>query len=193
MCDATVWGHQQQALADLADIHIPDNGARDSLVAALALMDTGYQRLAEGEAGERERAGRLLLLERARKDGMVAMGKDWLRGMVHPARLTDAPLIDILVRMIGSKSVALYEAQINALLTRPDASDLLPQIRCPTLVLCGREDSWAPAARHKEMAALIPGSTLRIVPDSGHMCTLEQPEAVSACLREWLTTSRQAA
>jgi pimeloyl-ACP methyl ester carboxylesterase len=121
---------------------------------------------------------------------MEAMGRDWVRGMVHPARLEDEALIGGIVAMIASKSVDLYEAQVQALLTRPDASALLPQIRCPTLVLCGREDSWSPPQRHQEMAALIRGSSLSIVPDCGHMCTLEQPEAVSAALRGWLVSGR---
>jgi len=43
------------------------------------------------------------------------------------------------------------------------------------------------------MAALIPGATLTIVPDCGHMCTLEQPEAVSGALREWLMAAGAAA
>jgi pimeloyl-ACP methyl ester carboxylesterase len=68
---------------------------------------------------------------------------------------------------------------------RPDAGALLPQIRCPTLVLCGEEDGWAPAARHIDMAARIPGAVLTLVPECGHMCTLERPEAVTRALLEW--------
>jgi pimeloyl-ACP methyl ester carboxylesterase len=155
-------------------------------VSALALLDTGYQPLAAGEVGERERSGRLALLERARKAGMRAMGEEWLRGMIHPARLEDGPLIDQILTMIASKTPQLYEAQIHALLGRPDATSLLAQIRCRTLILCGREDGWSPPRRHQEMAALIPGSALEIVADCGHMCTLEQPDAVSRALRGWL-------
>ncbi|MEO6184868.1 MAG: alpha/beta fold hydrolase, partial [Steroidobacteraceae bacterium] len=57
-------------------------------VSRLALLDTGYEALVPGEAGERERAGRYRLLDIARRDGMLVMAKDWARGMVHPARLT---------------------------------------------------------------------------------------------------------
>jgi len=44
-----------------------------------------------------------------------------------------------------------------------------------------------PLERHGRLAALIPASTLTIIEDCGHMSTLEQPEAVNAALRWWLT------
>jgi pimeloyl-ACP methyl ester carboxylesterase len=88
--------------------------------------------------------------------------------------------------MFESKSPELYAAQIRALLNRPDGAPLLASIRCPTLVLCGRDDSWAPLERHLEIAAAIPGSTLVSIPECGHMSTLECPDAVNEAMRTWL-------
>jgi pimeloyl-ACP methyl ester carboxylesterase len=51
----------------------------------------------------------------------------------------------------------------------------------------------SPVSRHKEIAALIDGSRLVIVPDCGHMSTLERPAAVSSALRDWLGSIRLAA
>jgi pimeloyl-ACP methyl ester carboxylesterase len=39
---------------------------------------------------------------------------------------------------------------------------------------------------HEEMAALIPGAVLEVVPDCGHLSTLEQPARVHDALRRWL-------
>jgi len=155
-------------------------------IEAIALMDTGYQPLAAAEAGERERAGRLRLVAKARELGMRAMGFAWLQGMVHPRRLSDAMLVAGILDMIERRTPDYYAAQTRALLERPDATALLGSIACPALVLCGYEDGWSPLERHRRLAALIPGATLSIVPDCGHMSTLEQPEAVSAALRTWL-------
>lgn len=155
-------------------------------VARLALLDTGYRGLPPGEAGERERAGRHHLREIARREGMFAMGRLWARGMVHPRRLADAALMDAIHGMIARAPLAQFEAQVAALLARPDRTALLPSIGVPTLVLCGNEDSWSPFLQHAEMARLIPGSRLVGVPDCGHMCTMERPQAVTAALREWL-------
>jgi pimeloyl-ACP methyl ester carboxylesterase len=88
--------------------------------------------------------------------------------------------------MIGRAPLAQFEAQTEALLNRPDRTALLGQIRVPTLVLCGREDGWSPPVRHEEMARRIPGATLVIVPECGHMCTMERPATVTDALRSWL-------
>jgi pimeloyl-ACP methyl ester carboxylesterase len=155
-------------------------------VLGIALLDTGYQPLPAGEPGEREAAGRFALLARARRDGMRAMGREWLQGMVHPARLADTKLIDTILDMIARKTPDLFDAQIRALLARPDAAPVLGKIRCPTLVLCGADDGWSPVPRHREMCAAVPGSTLQVVADCGHMSTMERPAAVSNALRVWL-------
>jgi len=156
-------------------------------VSHLALLDTGFEGLAEGEAGERERAGRLRLLQLARTEGMRAMAQDWARGMVHPDRLNEAALMETIYAMLARATPEVFAAQITALLQRPDRSALLPDISVPTLVLCGREDSWSTLERHRDMAARIGGSTLVDVPHCGHMCTLEQPGAVSQALLAWLS------
>lgn len=158
-----------------------------SRVSRLALLDTGYEALALGEAGGREKAGRYRLLETAKREGMLVMAKDWARGMVHPARLGDAPLMDAIYAMIVNAGVAKFEAQIRALLARPDRTDLLKSLRLPVLVLCGADDSWSPLARHEDMARLIPASRLIAVPDCGHMSTMERPDAVTAAMLGWLS------
>jgi pimeloyl-ACP methyl ester carboxylesterase len=151
-----------------------------------ALLDTGYRPLAVGEAGERETAGRLLLLEQAQTQGIGPMARSWLQSMVHPDRLADRALVDVIVTMFERRSVAEFEAQIRALLGRPDATAVLPRMACPTLLLCGEQDAWATPAQHREMAQLIPGSLFVSVPDCGHMSPLERPEAVNEALQSWL-------
>lgn len=154
-------------------------------VERLALLDTGMDPLAQGDAGRRERDKRMALLQLARDQGMRAMGREWARGMVHPSRL-GSPLFEQVLDMIERQTPAIFEAQITALLGRPDARAVLRGLQCPTLLACGRQDAWSPLSRHEEMHALVPGSRLCVIEDSGHMCTMEQPAAVSRALRAWL-------
>ncbi len=151
----------------------------------LALLDTGCHPLAPGEAGAKERAGRLALLDLARRDGMRAMARQWALGMVHPARI-DTQLFDAVLDMLARRDVATFEAQIQALLARPDAAPQLARIGCPTLLLTGDHDTWSPPEQHRAMQTHIAGSQLVVVPDCGHMSPMEAPAAVGAALADWL-------
>ncbi len=155
-------------------------------VTRLVLLDTGYQPLAAGEHGERETRQRQRLVALAYAQGMRSMGQEWLRGMLPEKRWHDAALTGSILAMVERKTPQIHEAQIRALLARPDATAVLPAIPCPTLLLCGREDQWSPLARHEQMAALIPGARLAVIEDAGHMTTMERPASVSAAMRDFL-------
>jgi nucleotide-binding universal stress UspA family protein len=96
-----------------------------------------------------------------------------------------------LVRTVVEMALALgpdvYLRQVEALKHRPDLRPVLPRIGCPTLVLCGDADELCPPVHHAEIAAALPCAELRIIPECGHLSTLEQPGAVSAALGDWLT------
>ncbi len=156
-------------------------------VERLALLDTGYRSRPDGTPGDDERARRYALLALARERGMRAMGREWMRAMVHPARLADAPLVDAILDMVGRQTPDRYAGQIDALLARPDVTGLLRSIDVPTLIACGRQDAWSPLAQHEEIAALIPGCRLAVFEDCGHMAPMEQPRAVAAALVDWLS------
>jgi pimeloyl-ACP methyl ester carboxylesterase len=159
-------------------------------VTRLALLDTGYKARENGPVGDEEARKRQELLELARTQGVRAMALKWVQGMVDPARLGDKTLIDAIVTMFERKTADIFESQIKALLGRPDATPVLASAQLPTLVLCGREDSWAPVSQHEEIAALIPGKVLfRVVENAGHMCTMEQAGAVAHAMVEWLGQS----
>jgi pimeloyl-ACP methyl ester carboxylesterase len=157
-----------------------------SRVTRVALLDTGYQARPDNDVGEREREQRFALLNIARSSGMRKMGEQWAIGMVHPDHVR-SPVFEAILRMIERNSVERFAHQIEALLHRPDATTLLAHIECPTLLLCGRQDSWSPPERHRVMQDAIRGAHFEIIEDSGHMTTMEQPETSSRALRAWLT------
>ena len=158
-------------------------------VQKLILMDTGYLPLAAGEAGDKERAGRMALLEVARAKGVRAMCGEWLKGMVHPARLGDVALLESITDMFARKNADLFARQLNALLTRPDASPVLAGLQAtglPTMLMCGRQDSWASVAQHEAMRVLAPHANLCVIEDAGHMVLMEQPQETARSILEFL-------
>ncbi|BCO27616.1 2-succinyl-6-hydroxy-2,4-cyclohexadiene-1-carboxylate synthase [Rhodoferax lithotrophicus] len=155
-------------------------------VTRLALLDTGHLPRPGGEAGAQEASKRHALLHIAQTQGVRAMAQTWVQGMVHPDRLMDVVLIEAIVGMFAHKSADVFACQIEALLARPDASDVLRTLTLPTLLLCGAQDSWSPPAQHEAMRALAPHAVLDVVADAGHMTPMEQPEAVAQSLSRWL-------
>ncbi|MGA2879707.1 MAG: alpha/beta hydrolase [Bryobacteraceae bacterium] len=160
-------------------------------VARVALLNTGYLPLAGGAAGQEEGRKRHDLVALAQSQGMRAMLQQWLPPMIDPRRINDTPLVNAIIEMMSRKTPEIFAAQVRALLARPDASAVLEQIRCPALLLTGREDGWSGPAQHAAMfaklgSAKIAGSQLVIVPDCGHMSMMERPAEVSAALRAWL-------
>jgi len=113
------------------------------------------------------------------------MLREWLPPMIDSRRIHDTALVEAITAMMARKT-RNFRRPVRALLARPDATAILDQIRCTTLVLTGREDHWSTPSQYTAMAAKIPGSQLVIVPDCGHMSMLERPAEVSAALRTWL-------
>jgi pimeloyl-ACP methyl ester carboxylesterase len=52
--------------------------------------------------------------------------------------------------------------------------------------MCGRQDPVTPLADHEAMAACVPGAQLQVIESCGHLSTIEQPDAVTAALTQWL-------
>jgi pimeloyl-ACP methyl ester carboxylesterase len=64
-----------------------------------------------------------------------------------------------------------------------DIRERLGEITCPTLIVCGDEDQMTPLKFSHSLQSGIVGSELVVVPGSGHMVLLEQPDTVNAALR----------
>lgn len=148
----------------------------------LALLDTHVHAKAAGEEVRRYK-----FLEICEQRGMAALAEAWVPGMVHPERLSDQPFMNAVRDMVCRASPEIFRAQIKALLSRPDSSALLSRIACPTLVLCGREDTFTPPSLHEFMAGEIKGANLAVIESCGHLSTVERPDAVTAELRTWLS------
>ena len=64
--------------------------------------------------------------------------------------------------------------------------DVLPRIEVPTLLLSGDRDVRAPVTVAEDLHASIPGSTLVVLPDAGHICNIEAPEEFTRAVRTFL-------
>lgn len=61
--------------------------------------------------------------------------------------------------------------------------EVAAKVTCPSLVLLGAQDRMTPAKAGRELAAAIPGATLTVIPESGHMMMLEKPDQTLDALK----------
>jgi pimeloyl-ACP methyl ester carboxylesterase len=152
-------------------------------VAKLALLDTG----ARPETPQ-QTAGRLprIALAKSRRFAEVPDGQFPL--LVHRNRHGDAVLKNLVRLMAEETGADAFLRQMQAIMGRADSRPALAAITCPTLVLVGDGDELTPPALSEEMAAAIPGARLVLVPDCGHLSTLERPQTVTQALCEWIAS-----
>jgi pimeloyl-ACP methyl ester carboxylesterase len=122
------------------------------------------------------------------KDGKFAevvddLSQVWLR----PGRRDDPALLRVVRQMADETGPEAFARQQLAIMNRPDSRPGLAAIGCPTLVLTAAEDAVIIPGHAEEMAGRIQGARLVVVPECGHLSTLEQPEALTRALVDWRT------
>jgi pimeloyl-ACP methyl ester carboxylesterase len=105
---------------------------------------------------------------------------------VHRNRRSDSALRQLVHGMAEDTGCDGYLRQQKAIMTRSDARSQLAAIACPTLVLVGDSDELTPPNLSQEIAGAIPGAKLVVVPECGHLSTLERPDEVGAALEQWM-------
>ena len=82
-------------------------------------------------------------------------------------------------------SLAGFEAQAQAIRVY-DSRPRLAEVRTPTLVLVGAEDVLTPVHQSVEMASLIPGARLTVLPRGGHAMVVEYPDDTVGVIRNFV-------
>lgn len=86
---------------------------------------------------------------------------------------------------ISEMDIVVYFAMLKEL-AEHDAEPLLSEIKMPTLIITGENDTFTPTYRSIEMHEMIPDSELLIVPNATHIAPLELPDLVNARIEKFL-------
>jgi pimeloyl-ACP methyl ester carboxylesterase len=74
----------------------------------------------------------------------------------------------------------------HGIFARESVVDRIDKIQTPTLVIVGEKDVVTPVVRARRIAEKIPRATLEVIPDAGHLCTVEEPAAVNSAIERFL-------
>ncbi len=107
--------------------------------------------------------------------------------LVHESRLNDEAIRAVVKQMHQETGSEVYINQQTAIMGRADSRPLLSELKMKTLIVVGDSDQLTPPAAAAEMHELVAGSKLDVIPNCGHMSTLERPDRVTKLLVEWLS------
>lgn len=149
-------------------------------VTHMALLDTNPH----AEVPERK-ALRPRQIETALAGGLRELAIESLKPLyLATAHRDDEELLGTILDMALDLGPEVFRTQSLALRDRTDSVPTLANIDCPTLVMCGDEDTLCPVEYHEMMAETIPNAHLRVIDNCGHLSSLEQPAVVSKELRQ---------
>jgi 3-oxoadipate enol-lactonase len=152
-------------------------------LAGLVLQDTRA-----GADTPEGRANRAALAAKVLEEGAAAAVEAFLPKLLgETSHRERAALVATLRERILATSPRAIANGLYGLAARPDSRATLPGIAVPTLVLVGAEDVLTPPDEAKAMASALPGARLEVVPRAGHLANLENPDAVNAALRAFLS------
>ena len=151
-------------------------------VSALLLADTKMS----ADAPE-ARAGRLRTAEAVEQDGTAALAEAMLPALLGPTSLEHRAAVAGRVRgLVTAAPAAAVAWASRAMAERPDSAQVLRATDVPALVVVGDEDSLSPVAQAQEMVDVLPQGRLVVLPGTGHLTAVEDPEAFAAAVVAFL-------
>lgn len=157
---------------------------RPELIGRLVLLDTS----AEEEDPAAARKDRLMA-SIFRSFGIAPVRKGAMKIMFGAGFLADArsgPIVDEWTAALSRCDRGAIRRAVLAVADRPSILGEISAIAAPTLVVVGEHDVATPPDRSRTIVGSIPGSRLEIVADCGHSSTVEQPEALTTLITDFL-------
>jgi pimeloyl-ACP methyl ester carboxylesterase len=152
------------------------------LFSGMILADTRPQ--ADSPQG---RDGRAKMRELVAREGVGAIADQMLPRLLSKQTMAERPELVRRVReIIESNSPRGVDAALDAMMTRPDSTPDLPRMSCATLVIVGEEDAVTPPTEADAMHQAIERSVLVPLAGAAHLSSLEQPDAFSRAIADFL-------
>ena len=153
-------------------------------VMRLALLDTNATPDDPARSAQRHAAVKSLRYGR-----FTGVTRALLPQLIHESKI-QTPIGSGVRAMADRVGGEVFVRQQNAIFSRIDSRPTLPEIHVPTLVGVGDSDVLTPPADSRLIHEGIPGSTLHIFSECGHLPAVELPKETNDVLRTWLNAPR---
>lgn len=94
----------------------------------------------------------------------------------------------VAVEKFGASMLRVHPAGFRAMASASaeNVRDVLSRVNVPTLLVYGDTDVRAPLHVAEDLHQAIRGSTLIVLPDTGHVCNIEAPDQFNTAVRNFL-------
>jgi 3-oxoadipate enol-lactonase len=158
-------------------------GARPDLVERLVLIAPGLASTPWSEETEALFAEEEALLDRGDLEGAARQQAAlWLA----PGATERVRALTVAMTKRSYELQLPVDGEVEALWPRPSAEARLAEIGVPTLVLVGDRDLPELREGCERLARELPDARVQTIPGAGHLPSLEQPEATTALLLDFL-------
>ncbi len=156
---------------------------RPDLLRTLVLMDTSADRDAIGQLLKYKL---LMLVAQLFGPGFIAkQAFPFLFGKTFRSDTARTEESAAWLQLIASNNRRSAIRFGKGIFTRKSVYEEISTITTPTLIVVGEEDVSTPVSSARRMAEKIPGSELIVIPHAGHICTVENPDAVNKALSDF--------
>jgi pimeloyl-ACP methyl ester carboxylesterase len=109
--------------------------------------------------------------------------------LMAPATYQEKPeLVQAVNQILSKTSTKGMRSALQGMKARPDSKETLGQISVPTLIIHGQEDQIITMDESRTMHTGIQNSQLEIIPNAGHLPTLEQPKVFNRSVASFLSS-----
>lgn len=153
-----------------------------SRIQGLILSDTR-----PGADNEEGRANREQLAQLVESQGVDGVADLQVPRLLSAYTRQYHPEVELRVRqMMSAATPQGVAAASRGMAQRPDSTNILPDITCPTLIIVGEQDVLTPPTVAQDYASKMPNAQLVVIPQAGHLSNIEQPEAYLEQMRRFL-------
>ena len=147
---------------------------------SLALCDTTSRYPAEAAPVWADR------IKTVEAQGMESMVASTLERWFTPTYRKGRPeVVEKVAAMIRSTPVPGFIGCCHAI-PKINLTARLAEIRCPSLVIVGKDDPGTPVSMAEDIHRAMPGSQLVVIPAAAHLSNLEQPDAFNQALGDFV-------
>jgi 3-oxoadipate enol-lactonase len=152
------------------------------MLAGIILADTKAE--ADDDAARERRTAQQ---SRVADEGIDGVADALISGpLLSDATRSAKPEVVDWVRRLAKNPAAGYIGTLEALKSRPDSTSDLDRIGIPALIVVGEDDTLTPPAAAEHMHSRLRASRLTVIPEAGHLSSLEAPGPFNAALAGFL-------